>query len=303
MLTLSAPAYRQLRRTLLTCGPFANPAELKSLFVDARIHPWRDAVPEASSDGGRANVIIDFLARQHDAQGRNALILFLHVLADQKDPADECYAKLMALAESLSEAVPSAPPRGNEDGHEADGAPLVEPPAVARPVNLSFESLPRYGQPPGWFNSAGFVFGAATDYTILVEDRVDRPGTHCVRFEHRTADADRFGSLMQRCYAGSYLGGAAIRLAAELKVSDVLEGAGIWLRADGADDSELFFDNMSNRLISGSTGWRDCLIEAHLPPGVRWLNYGILLLGSGTVWGDNFRLERWRADRGRWEPL
>ena len=55
-------------------------------------------------------------------------------------------------------------------------------------------------------------------------------------------------------------------------------------------DGRLFFDNMAERPIRGSTPWTNYTVEAHMPTGAEWLNYGILLVGSGQVWCDDLRL-------------
>jgi len=75
----------------------------------------------------------------------------------------------------------------------------------------------------------------------------------------------------------------------------------LWLRADGDKEFNLFFDNMSNRPIRGTTPWTKYVIDAHLPEKTRWLNYGIVLEGRGAMWADNFRLMVW--DRGRWVDI
>src|SRR6266702_2303404 len=62
--------------------------------------------------------------------------------------------------------------------------PVVTPPAVDRPYNMSFD-MPTVGsQPPGWFNSAGFVDGVSTAYEIRVIPRPDEGSGACVLFQN-----------------------------------------------------------------------------------------------------------------------
>jgi hypothetical protein len=175
-------------------------------------------------------------------------------------------------------------------------SPLV----VDRPTNLGFDGATRNGVPAGWFNSFGYVTGVSTEYTIGVTHRSeDRTVGMCVVMNKAKAAADEFGSLMQRC-PGRFLAGRIIRLEGELRTENVTEGVGLWLRADGDDRPNLVFDNMWDKRIRGTTPWARYSIEALLPSGIDWLNYGILLSGSGLVSADNLRLFVLTPD-GRWE--
>ena len=93
--------YKQLRAALLDCGPFATAAELNTIFVEKRLSPWRNRLPETNSQTGRVESIIDFLYHQYNAVGRNALVLLLHVLSERLDSGDACYHRLAHLADEL----------------------------------------------------------------------------------------------------------------------------------------------------------------------------------------------------------
>lgn len=177
--------------------------------------------------------------------------------------------------------------------------PIVKWPAVERPFNLSFE-LSDGHQPLGWFNSLGFVDDVSTAYEARVVARPGGGSGMCVLFQNLRAEQDEFGSLMQRCPA-PHLAGKLIRFEGEVRTRNVKQWAGLWLRADGDKEFNLFFDNMSDRPIRGSTPWKKYVIEAILPARTLWLNYGIVLVGRGTMWADNFRLMFWN---GRyWEDV
>jgi len=177
---------------------------------------------------------------------------------------------------------------------------VVKPPVVARPFNLSFDGPLEGNLPAGWFNSLGFVDYVSTAYEIRVVPRPDNGSGLCVLFQNPMARDDEFGSLMQRCPA-SHLAGQIIRFEGEVRTKNIEQWAGLWLRADGDKEFNLFFDNMSNRPIRGTTPWTKYVIDAHLPEKTRWLNYGIVLEGRGAMWADNFRLMVW--DRGRWVDI
>lgn len=313
MLNLPPDLLARLRRTLLDCGPFTSHAELSALFIDARIGRWRDGLPDARDATNRVNLVIDFLLRQSNETLDNALVLLLNVLAEQESAGDMCSRRLLVLAEDLAKLLADPSPRLNtcrSDRRASDGMGIgrrdvveIAAPAVPRPVNMSFEGLAEYGRPSGWFNSKGFVAGVSTSYRYVVVPRGSISGEYCVRMENLQANPEQFGSLMQRCLVHSYLAGKAIRLQAEARTENLDRWAGIWVRADPADGPELFFDNMSNRPIQGTTDWTRYSIDAVLPPETVWLNYGIVLVGRGTMWVDNFRLWVWSSAEGRWEQV
>lgn len=101
MPNIPSSLYRQLRNTLLKCGPFANSTELKAIFVDDRISDWRDSLPDAISTESRVNETIDFLSRQFNVAGKNALVLLLCILSEQKGLGDACHQKLSELVNEL----------------------------------------------------------------------------------------------------------------------------------------------------------------------------------------------------------
>lgn len=168
---------------------------------------------------------------------------------------------------------------------------------VIEPFNLSFEESDEGNHPLGWFDSLGFVDYVSTRYEIETVRRPSGGTGKCVLFRNKEAEPHEFGSLMQRCPA-EHLAGHTIRLEGEVRTLGVEKWAGLWLRADGRKEFNLFFDNMSSNPIRGSTPWRLYFIQAHLPARTTWLNYGIVLDGSGTMWADNFRLLVWHG--GRW---
>jgi TIR domain len=180
----------------------------------------------------------------------------------------------------------------------------VTPPALDRPYNLSFDMHPVGNQPPGWFNSAGFVDDVSTAYEIRVVPRPDGGSGACVLFQNPKATTNEFGSLMQRFLALD-LASKTIVLEGEVRTKNVAQGAGLWLRADDADGNMLSdsFDNMDLRPIRGTTSWRKYTLQFPLPSNTVWLNYGILLHGRGMMWADNFRLKVWNRDKEDWIDL
>lgn len=188
---------------------------------------------------------------------------------------------------------PSQPPP-KEAPREVRPAVAVEPPAVATPWNLSFDgSVAKGGVPAGWFNGLGFVGGVSTRYEVRALPREGQAGGRCVRLRWAGSGPreKEFGTVMQRCPAREFAG-KVVRLEGKLRAE--LEGAsdwaGLWLRVDDEDGAQLFFDNMHDRPVRGTTAWAVYHVEAVVPVGAAWLNYGFLLSGRGTVWAENFSL-------------
>lgn len=94
--------HKRLKSTLLQSGWFEDDRDLRSVFVDARISPWRDGLPHASSPAMRVNLVISFLCDQYNAAEENALLLLLQVLRDQTSPDDARYQELTALYDEFS---------------------------------------------------------------------------------------------------------------------------------------------------------------------------------------------------------
>ena len=101
--------YNPLKRALLDCGPFERDDSLRAVFADDRLKPWQQSLPQSSNPTGRAEAIIAFLADRRRADtNENALVLLLRVLSERRDPADECFPRLVRLAEELEEAFGKA---------------------------------------------------------------------------------------------------------------------------------------------------------------------------------------------------
>ncbi|MBN2005781.1 MAG: PQQ-binding-like beta-propeller repeat protein [Anaerolineae bacterium] len=117
----------RLRTTLLRCGPFFSDSELTSVFVDARIEPWRNQIPSAATALGRVQTLIDVLYDQYTDTHENALALFLYVLSEHKHPGDSCYKELVRLADSIR--------RLGSDG-ESNQASLFDIPTKPEEISL-----------------------------------------------------------------------------------------------------------------------------------------------------------------------
>ena len=104
---ISSDLYRQLRTVLLACGPFSTDDELNTIFVEKRLSPWRNRLPQTDNATRRVEKVIYFLYDQHNDEGKNALVLMLRVLSERHDTGDDCHHRLAKLANELEHVVKS----------------------------------------------------------------------------------------------------------------------------------------------------------------------------------------------------
>jgi hypothetical protein len=94
---------QRLHDTLVRCRALESDRSLHALFVDERLAPWRNDIPAAATVADRVAWLIDTLHDWTAANGDNALILFLCVLAETTNPGDALHDKLRRLTIELLE--------------------------------------------------------------------------------------------------------------------------------------------------------------------------------------------------------
>lgn len=151
---LSSDLHQRLQAVLLRCGSFASDRALWMMFVDARLAPWQDALPEAASPQERVRAVIAALVDQSNAHGENALALLLRVLSENTPPGNACHWDLAELAQEVAEEKGEEPApslskgetRRGDEGERRGGQP------AGTQINLS-----------GTFSGPVSVGGAAID--------------------------------------------------------------------------------------------------------------------------------------------
>lgn len=86
-------------------------------------------------------------------------------------------------------------------------------------------------------------------------------------------------------YEGSY-----IRLTGYMKIENVKGFAGLMLRIDG-NGNTLVFDNMQDKKIEGTLGWKKYTITLPYPDDAENIYIAGILSGKGTAWFDDFVLK------------
>jgi hypothetical protein len=95
---LSSP----LRNTLLQCAEFRDSQSLRAVLAHEMLTPWQHSVPIVNAPQSQVSVLISYLADRYRADGQNALVLFLDVLADNYDENDQLHSDLLDLAKNLA---------------------------------------------------------------------------------------------------------------------------------------------------------------------------------------------------------
>ncbi len=157
---------------------------------------------------------------------------------------------------------------------------IVSPMIIPNEEQLSAQSTQK-----GWF-----VSGDNPDGYSIGQDKTVRHNKVASGFiRSKRDDVKGFGTIMQQTNVTKYLG-KKISLSAYIKNKDVKNWAGLWARLDDKDLQVLWFDNMQNRPIKGTTDWKKHDIDFEVPKESVTLSFGVLLVGSGSVWVNDVNL-------------
>ncbi len=141
--------------------------------------------------------------------------------------------------------------------------------------------------PNGWFRAGSHP----KQYDMGIDPMVRFEKLPAAVIGSRSPRCSGFGTLMQTCLPGKFLG-ERVRLSAMARTESVEEWAGLWFRVDGPDRKEsLNFDNMQDRPLSGTREWSRYSIVLDVANDSSALAYGILLSGHGRAWVADVRIE------------
>ena len=149
--------------------------------------------------------------------------------------------------------------------------------------------------PTGWFlagtNPAGYATGVDSQIAINGHPSVYLKSKFATRLREKsvTRSPEGFGTLMQSFSAKNYTG-KRLRLSAFVKSENVKDWAGLWMRVDKGSQT-VAFDNMHDRWIKGTTGWKSYDIVLDIASDATDIYFGILLVGPGSAWLNSVNLE------------
>jgi hypothetical protein len=148
-------------------------------------------------------------------------------------------------------------------------------------------TLLSYDLPKDWFKAGD----QPNKYDMGVDKGAGRNGKDVATIKSISDNISGFGTLMQQSLPTKYLG-KRVRMTGYMKSANVESWAGFWLRVDQAKSgTSLSFDNMQNRAIRGTTGWKKYQIVLDVPSNASMIAYGALLAGTGQIWFDNINFE------------
>lgn len=144
---------------------------------------------------------------------------------------------------------------------------------------LGFEIEEAGALPPGWF-------GAPVE-TVAADDKVSHSGKGSIRIDRGPDSANSFSSFAKSLPMDFV--GTEIELRGFLRLKDVSDFAGLWMREDG-DKPTLALANMQDQHVQGTRDWAEYSIKLPVAAGATKLFVGVLVSGTGTAWADDLQL-------------
>ncbi|MBN8697462.1 MAG: hypothetical protein J0L87_13105 [Bacteroidetes bacterium] len=147
--------------------------------------------------------------------------------------------------------------------------------------------LQSFDLPTGW----GKAGSKPDSYEMGIDKGAGQNGTNAATVKSIDKTIEGFGTLMQQCVVGKYLG-KRVRMTGFIKSENVSNWAGFWFRVDQAGTQKsIALDNMANRPIKGTTDWTKYELVLDVPKNASLISYGALLNGTGQIWFDNITIE------------
>jgi len=162
-------------------------------------------------------------------------------------------------------------------------------PVLAEPTLMQQGS---YRQMPGWLGpdkEEGVPDGQSPGFIMGRDPSVFHGGHASGTIKATTDDKKGWQSLTQGIRADSFRG-KRIRLRGFVKTKAVSTYAGLWMRVDTIDH-QAEFDNMSNRIIMGTTDWKAYTVVLDVPIDAVAIFFGGVMMGTGQSWFDDLSIE------------
>ena len=141
--------------------------------------------------------------------------------------------------------------------------------------------------PKGWYPAGSHW----KSYEMGLEENSGRQKGAAATIRSMEDSIPGYGSLMQDFLPGKFLG-ERLRLKGWMKSKDVKEWAGFWVQVNASNDEKpLSFDNMSDRMVKGTTDWTPYEIVVDVPRESQTILMGAILNGTGQIWFDDLSLE------------
>lgn len=123
--------------------------------------------------------------------------------------------------------------------------------------------------------------------TVSADNSVSHSGHWSVRLQPDAKSAHPV-SVITRSLPIDFKGGT-VELRGYLRLQDVSGSANLWLRQD-ADGETLAIKNMQAQQVKGTHDWAQYRIALPINPDAQQLSFGVLVVGTGTLWADDLEL-------------
>jgi hypothetical protein len=171
---------------------------------------------------------------------------------------------------------------------------------ITAPVPALTSTNSANGFPVGW---NGFL-GQPPSFTVGVETANAHSGERAAFLTNAAPlpPDSTFTEFSQSLRPNSYFG-HRLRLSGYLRPTGVIlptaaaaadhrapPVSGLWMRIDGPGEV-LTFDNMQDRPVTGTTGWREVSIVLDVPTNAIGIAFGVLFSGTGQLLVDDLTLD------------
>jgi len=123
--------------------------------------------------------------------------------------------------------------------------------------------------------------------TVSADNSVSHTGHWSLRLQRDAQSAGAF-SVVTRSLPVDFQG-STLELRGYMKLQDVSDSSGFWLRQD-ADGQVVAFKNMQPQKVKSTHEWAQYSITLPMNPQAQQLYFGVLISGTGTLWADDLEL-------------
>ena len=138
--------------------------------------------------------------------------------------------------------------------------------------------------PTGWRGSINNL----PEVVMGIDTNVKHSGKASGFVQCRPLIKSGFGSLMQSVAADDYRN-KRVRLTVYVKTKDA-ELVQIFMSVHSSD-SAIAYGNSLNESIHENSDWTLSHVTLDIPESSRNIDFGVVLVGEGTVWADDYKLE------------
>jgi hypothetical protein len=141
-------------------------------------------------------------------------------------------------------------------------------------------------------STAGWSLAGSTpqDYDTTVDPAVTYAGRPSVRIA--TVYPPRGSGTLMRAVGAEPYRGKRVRLTGAIRARAAVSGASLWIGVDDPCGRVVTIDNARDRAVRGTTAeWRRQDIVLDVAPNAVQISFGLLLVGGGTAWANDVRLE------------